>query len=301
MFNLSVSPPQLEVILKPGTTITQAYRVTNNSDQTIFLHTSIKPWIPTDTTGSLTYQDIIPNPHIHFSLSNTDLRLGQTFRIPPRSHRQLVLKIKTDSNTPLHDSYHTFFISQADVGVAAYNKPINQAQIGTHILISPSQKEAPSTNAHISNFFVEPKIKDSFFSRLTFNAQIDNLSDHLFKTTGTLAINKNDQEIQKFDIFPHNTLAHHSRDLACALYFDQQKQPPQPAPCTLQPPLWPGRYTATLILHLPDQTTSKSVNFYVFPYTLLVTLFTLSALFFLLKKFLPNKHTPHLTSRLKKS
>jgi len=283
MFNLSISPPQLEVVLKPGATITQAYQVANNSDQTIFLDTSVKPWIPTDTTGSLTYKDIIPNANIHFSLSNADLRLGQTFKIPPHSHRQLVLKIKTDLNTPLRDSYHTFFISQANVGVA-FMQPINQAQIGAHILISTSNIENPSINAHITDFLIKPRFKDSFFSPLTFEAQIDNLSDHLFKTQGTLIINKNNREIQNFDIFPHNTLAHHSRDLACILYFDQQKQPPQPAPCTLQPPFWPGRYTATLTLNLPDQTTSESINFYIFPYTILTTLLALSLLFFLLKK-----------------
>ena len=287
MFNLSISPPHLEIILKPGTTITQAYQVTNNSDQTVFLDTSVKPWIPTDTTGSLTYQDVISNPHVKFSLTNADLKIGQTFKIPPNSHQQLVLKIKTDPNTPLHDSYYTFFISQANIGVAASDKPINQARIGTHILISTSNTETPPANAHINNFFVKPTIKDSFFSHLTVNAQIDNLSDHLFKTQGTLVINKNNQEIQKFDIYPHNTLAHHSRDLACALYFDQQKQPPRPAPCTLKPPFWPGKYTATLTLNLSDQTTSQSVNFYIFPYTILTTLIILSALFFLFKKFLP--------------
>ena len=284
MFNLSISPPQLEIVLKPGTTITQAYRITNNSDQTVFLDTSVKPWIPTDTAGSLTYQNVIPNPHLKFSLSNADLRLGQTFKIPPNSNRQLVLKIKTDTNTPLRDSYHTFFISQANIGVIAHPNPINQAQIGTHILISTSDTENPSTNAHITNFFVEPKIKDSFFSHLTFEAQIDNLSDHLFKTNGTLVINKNNKKIQNFDIFPHNTLAHHSRDLACTLYFDQQKQPPRPAPCTIKPPFWPGKYTATLTLNLSDQTTSESINFYIFPYTALFTLFTLSILFLSFKK-----------------
>jgi len=288
MFNLSISPPQLEIILKPNTTITQAYQVTNNSDQTVFLDTSVKPWIPTDTTGSLTYQGIIPNPHIKFSLSNTDLKLSQTFKIPPHSHRQLVLKIKTDLNTPLHDSYYTFFVSQANIGVATYDKPINQAQIGAHILISASDTDTPSANAHINHFFIKPVIKDSLFSHLTINAQIDNLSDHLFKTQGTLVINKNNQEIQKFDIYPHNTLAHHSRDLTCTLYFDQQKQPPQPAPCTLKPPFWPGKYTATLTLNLPNQTTSESINFYIFPYAILATLIILSALFFLFRSLLTN-------------
>jgi len=41
MFNLSLTPPQVEFVLKPGVTLTQAYQVTNESDQSLTLNTQV--------------------------------------------------------------------------------------------------------------------------------------------------------------------------------------------------------------------------------------------------------------------
>jgi len=286
MFNLSISPAQIDIVTKPGSSLTQAYQITNNSDQTLFLTTSIKPWLPTDATGSLTYQNVSENPHLRFSLSNSDLSLGQNLKLSPRESRQLVLKIKSDLTTPLADSYYTFFISQSPSATLNQQNPITQAKIGSHILISTSDKEVSETTSSISRFAITPRFKDSFFSHLNFSAQVNNLSNHYFLTQGQLTISKNNQDIKKFDLFPHHVLAHHSRQMACTLYFDQQKLPPQAATCTLKAPLWPGLYTATISL----ENSSQSLSFYVFPYSFFAFLFTLAILFFAFKK--RKRHPP---------
>jgi len=191
----------------------------------------------------------------------------------------LVLKIKSDSNTPLADSYYTFFLSQNQEN-ALLSSPQTQAKIGAHILISNSSVQEPEVSLAINDFFVSPHFKDTFFSTLNFQAQIENLSDHFSKTTGSLTLKKADKTIQNFDLFPHNVLAHHSRDLSCTLYFDQEKQPPQATSCTLRPPFWPGFYTATLTL----SQTQQSISFYVFPYSLTFALLLLTAIFIVFKK-----------------
>jgi hypothetical protein len=289
MFNLAISPAQIDIVIKPGSSLTQAYQITNNSDQTLFLTTSVEPWLPTDTTGSLTYENATSNPNLSFSLSNTDLALGQNFKLSSGESRQLVLKIKSDPSTPLADSYYTFFISQSPSATLNQQNSITQAKIGSHILISASGTESPKISSSISRFFITPRFKDSFFSNINFNAQVDNSSDHYFLTQGQLNISKDDQTIKTFDLFPHHVLAKHSRQIACTLYFDQQKLPPQAVPCALKAPLWPGKYTATITL----SETSQSISFYVFPYSLFFTILFFVGIFIAFKKLKPNRSSKH--------
>ena len=65
-FNLSLSPSQIEFVLKPGVTLTQAYQVTNESDQPITLNTQVLPFLPSGNNGSVVYHNLISNPNINF-------------------------------------------------------------------------------------------------------------------------------------------------------------------------------------------------------------------------------------------
>lgn len=279
MINLSISPPQLEIVLKPGATFTQAYQITNNSDQTVFLSTSIKPWRPTDTVGSLAYDNSIPpNPHLHFSLANANLKLNQTFRLPPHTARQLVLKIKADPNAALQDSYYTLFISQ-DPSATLSQSPQNLVQIGSHLLLSVSATASPQIKSSFSSFSASPLIKDSLLTPISLTAQINNLSNYFFKSSGNLTISKNQQIIKQLNLYPHNVLAHHSRQISCST----SDTPPRPRVCTLSPPFWPGKYTATLNLSYDNHTNSASISFYVFPFPLLFPILFILLLIFVKK------------------
>jgi hypothetical protein len=109
--DLTLKPAQIELVAKPGVSLTQAYQVTNNSDSSLMVSTSVLPWLPVGADGSLTYDGVFPNPDFSFSLANSDLQLGQSFLLRPGQSRQLVLRIKSDPATPLADSYFTFFVS----------------------------------------------------------------------------------------------------------------------------------------------------------------------------------------------
>ena len=65
-FNITISPAQIEYLLKPNTTITQAYQVDNNSNQDIYLNTEVLPFLPQGNSGSVTYQNIPNNSDINF-------------------------------------------------------------------------------------------------------------------------------------------------------------------------------------------------------------------------------------------
>lgn len=278
MFNLTLSPSQVELLAKPDTTITQGFDIVNNSDSNIILNTSIRFWQPAGTSGLVSYSGITPQPYLEFSLANADKTLGQSFVLKSGEKQQLVLKIKTTANSPLSDSYFTFFISQ-DTSNALNPNQIGaetMAEIGSHILLSTSTSENLVAKASISNFIVAPKLKDVFLSRLTFSGLINNESDHFFKADGKITISKNGATLQELTLFPHNVLSNFSRQIDCL-------QDNEPVPCTLNPPLWPGAYTATI----EANHASISLNFFVFPFFPIVVV-GLAVLIYLLTRFIRN-------------
>mgnify|MGYP000872129012 CR=1 FL=1 len=284
MFNLSLSPPQIEFVLKPGISLTQAYQVTNNSQQSIILNTEVLPFVPQGDNGSVSYSSLLANPNISFSLNNADLKLGQPFTLSPKESRQLVLKIKASPQTELADYYSTFFIYQT-VDTSANDRNISQStgKIGSHVLLSVSTSEFPQTNGQVKKFITTPKIKDVFFTKINFSIQIQNKTNYFFKSLGKITIFKNEKIIKQLNLNSQNVLANHNRSLLCE----------NQTACTLSPPLWPGKYTATLEFNSNLNVPSSSTSFFVLPLSPIALILLISSLIYFLywtkKKNIPNK------------
>ena len=279
-FNLSISPAQSEYVLKPGINLVQAYDIFNNSDSEITLNTEILPWIPSGTDGSVNYNQAIDNPNIEFSLANSDIKIGQPFILAANSKQQLVLKIKTNSNIGLADNYYTFFVFQNQNTIQSTNN-FSQAtgKIGSHLLLTVSNVENPKVESAIQNFSISPKIKDIFFTPITFNGQIKNNSDFFFKTNGKITITKNDKTTKVFELGPSNVLNHHSRNISCL----------NESSCSLNPPLWPGHYKVSVVLDPALNAAPYDTSFYVLPlspilFLLIIVTFILALKFFKRKK-----------------
>jgi hypothetical protein len=282
MFNLSLSPPQAEFVLKPNVNLTQAYEVTNNSDQPITINTKVLPFLPTGDNGSVTYSDLISNPNIIFSLNNADIQLGQPFTLKVNETKQLVLKITTTSQTKLADYYSTFFVYQTNQ-TTANDTNISQTtgQIGSHILLSVSDIENPTSSGIIQKFLVTPKIKDVFLTPITFNGQIQNNSNYFFKTAGKITIKKGEKVVKELNLDSQNVLANYYRKFSC----DNQS-------CTLNPPLWPGYYTATIQLNSSLNIPPISTSFFILPLSPVIFLSLIAFLFFLFSKIKKKSNTP---------
>ncbi len=275
MFNLTLSPPQIEFVLKPNVTLTQAYQVTNNSSQDITLNTKILPFLPLGDNGSVTYNNLITNPNITFSLNNADLQIGQPFTLKANETRQLVLKINTSPQTKLNDYYATFFIYQSNLpSLKETNISQTTGQIGSHILLSVSNTEITDSKGTIQKFFLTPKIKDIFFTPINFSGQIQNNSDYFFKTAGKITITKGQKFIKELILEPQNVLANYYRRFNC------QNQ----SSCTLSPPFWPGYYTATLELDSNLNIPPVSTSFFVLPLSPIALIGFIYLCFFLFSK-----------------
>ena len=274
MFDISISPPQIEFILKPGVNLTQAYQITNNSDQTVTLNTKILPFLPQGDSGSVTYTNLVSNPNILFSLNNSDLKIGQPFTLGPKEQKQIVLKITATDQVQLADYYSTFFIYQ-NPQTSANSSNISQTsgQIGSHILLSVSQTELPKTQGVVQKFTLNPKIKDVFFTPIKFSGQVQNQTNYFFKTSGKITIYKNSKVIKELPLDSQNVLANYYRQFSC------QNQ----EVCTLSPPLWPGYYTATIDFDSSLNISPTSTSFFVLPLSPIAILLFLTLLFALLK------------------
>ena len=273
MFNLSISPPLTELILKPSAKFTQAYQIKNNSKRTIYLSTTIKQWQPQGNSGSVTYFDYNTN-QVRFSLNNADLKLGQNFALLPNQEKQIILKLTNNPDTPDQDYYFTLFFNQIDPG--GLNSTA-VGQIGSHILISSSKNLSSNVTANIRNIKITPKLKDIFFTPISFQIDLENQSSNFFKAQGSLVIQKGGKVIKELPINPQNILASSSHLLSC---LDNDKI----VPCTIKPPFWPGPYTATLKLDSEISYTLTSHSFLVLPYSIIALIITISGLVFLFKK-----------------
>lgn len=275
MFNLSLTPSQIEFVLQPGITLTQAYQVTNESDQEITLNTKVIPFLPVGNNGSVTYSNLISNPNISFSLNNADIQLGHPFTLHPNESRQLVLKITASSQTKLSDYYSTFFVYQTNQSLNS-DTSISQTtgQIGSHILLSVSDIENPKVEGLIQKLSLTPKIKDVFFTPIKFSGQIQNNSNYFFKTAGKITISKNQKIIKELNLDSQNVLANYYRQFSCN----------NQSICTLKTPLWPGHYTAVLELDPSLNTKPVSISFFVLPLSPIAILGVLCVVFFLFSK-----------------
>jgi len=270
-FSLEISPPLIEILAQPGTTITQAYEIKNNSQKDILLTTFLKPFTASQKPGLPDY-NLTPDPNLPtpiFSLGNSDLTLGQPFTIPANSHLQVVLKIKNPPKNILADYYYTLFFAQVSNPT---DTALSSGQIGTNILLTLSPDPSPSQDPHTSSFSVHPKFGDLFFTKISFRGLIKNLGKTLLKPFGQITIKRSwpptTENYPPLMIRPDNILKNSSRPLSCVYENDETR-----TTCQIDSYLPPGQYQAVLSYCTnPDPKQSKracqevTLYFYVFPY-----------------------------------
>jgi hypothetical protein len=152
-------------------------------------------------------------------------------------------------------------------------------KIGSHLLLSVSDSEQVKSNFEIKKINLFPQFKDVFLTPIQVSAEIKNNSDYYNRIKGTISISKNNLKIRELNLSEDNVLAHHNRTIAC------QNQ----NTCSISPPFWPGRYTASLILDPSLNAKPVSISFYVFPFSLILIILFFIGIAIVLKKFFRNR------------
>jgi hypothetical protein len=270
-FSLTLKPAQIEIILKPNSSYVQAYEITNNSSETLLLSSSVSSWIPADNLGTVTYLNASESP-LNFSLSNSDIKLGQEFLLNPGQKKQLVLKINNPTSKEV-DHYSTFFITQKPLN-NALSEHQNLAKIGSHILASTTHLDSFPSNLQINQFSLKPKLKD-IFTPININGEIINNGEHYSQINGQITVYKGDQLYWQQNLFPYTVVAKNSRLLHC---LNSQNESTN---CHLKVPLWPGTYKGTISLSGNVSKYEYSFQFFVFPYSIIIFIIFLFSLLFL--------------------
>ncbi|MCD6225691.1 hypothetical protein J7J95_01250 [bacterium] len=289
-FSLSLSPPLVEILVKPGKGLTQAFEVQNQSPSSLYLKTEIVPFLPDPQTGQVQYLVSPLSPQPQFSLLNANIKLGQTFHLKGYQKQQLVLKITIPPSLPEGDYYYTFFVvSSPPASSLAPAQSKSLAKIGSHLLISVSSRPSWSEKVEIQKFRVFPRVSD-IFQKVSFSVQLKNQGSHLTRPTGKITIyNWLGRKEKEILLRPDNILAYSSRNLVCIKKQDKQKDFPKTIPCQFSSSL-PGRFKAVLEIKTSSLSLQKTVTFWFFPFTLGGGIIATFILLFIIKRLLTKRN-----------
>jgi len=223
-YGMSISPPLLRVHIKPGKSITQAYKIENLglSDKTLVV--SIVPFSEADNFGNP-----LLNPKTsaswlsYFDLANSQIKLDRPFTISAGSFEQLVLSFTAPIDAPLKDIYATLMVSTYENTLGqTFQGTALRATIGSNLLITVSSEAFPNTILKIEDFspvgsgFI--KMGNLYFADsitpVKFNAMVNNEGNFLSETRGIFRVTTaNNKPVHLEGILPVNVIAKSKRQL----------------------------------------------------------------------------------------
>lgn len=279
---LTVSPPIVSVIVKPGKTMLIAYDLRNGGDPVIILP-HVLPFVPSLRTGEMLFKNK-PGGPIEFSLQNTDHALNKSFFFDSNKHVQLLLQITVPETTPEGDYYYTFLNQTQTAGEQQATGPTASAAIGSTLLITVSESGATSADAHISTFTVKPRYRLNLFGhiiniiesndKVPVLLNVFNNGKNAITTSGTLALQGNFGERAHYDLSPMMILAHSGRDIVASDSANTIK-----AAATLKG-FFIGSYglSAQVLVNEDAQTLLATTKFYAFPIRLTIAMLIVLAI-----------------------
>ncbi|AKM78976.1 MAG: hypothetical protein UX85_C0004G0020 [Candidatus Beckwithbacteria bacterium GW2011_GWB1_47_15] len=283
--SLSIWPPLLEVTIKPGTAITQVYRLKNMGDDTN-ITARIVPFRPADELGHV---EVLPNevsPTVsYFSLQNADLDLPARFALAAGATQELVLKIRVPETAADADHSLTFLFDSDTEGLIGGSGSLSRAAIGANILLTVSRDGQPVRNAKIEEFRPSRRVLEGSlrglslldsFDPIGFTLRVKNTSQTKLKAVGSITVtNMFGQSSAVLPLREDNILAGSTRSLTSLEHTRCERN--LHTGCVVGwNPLFPlGLYSATAQITPADttNTVSATIKFLVLPYKALLALF----------------------------
>ena len=218
--SLSISPPLLELFIKPGKSVLIAYTLENLGDPSI-LSAKVLPFVPEDVQGGIKIKEEFEGP-IRFDLDNANLKLGDPFFLKTKDHQQLLLRIRVPEGAPDGDYYYTLLSETKPTGGLGGNtSSFAKATIGSNILITVSESGKVDIKGKVVTFDVFSRYKLNLFGQIIklFESTdkiavvliLENLGKNLIKPQGEINLLGNFGERAKFEILQQNILANSQR------------------------------------------------------------------------------------------
>lgn len=219
---LSISPPLLEVTIKPGKSVLIGYTLMNTGDPMI-LKAKVLPFEPRGTSGSITVKKEFEGP-IQFSLENADLKLEQPYFLKTREGQQLLLRIRAPEGAPEGDYYYTFLNeTQPPPTQEGISSSRAQATIGANILVTVTKSGNVDLKGKIAIFDVLKSRLSTLFGkriklydsndRIPLSLVLQNNGRNFVKPEGEITLKGNFGERARYTILPQNVLSQSQRTL----------------------------------------------------------------------------------------
>lgn len=103
--SLSLSPPLIEAVIKPGKSIMIAYNLKNYGDPT-HINVRVVSFEPKDNLGQILLKQNLEGP-VRFNLDNADIKFDVPFFMKTSSFQQILLKMRVPENIPSGDYYYS--------------------------------------------------------------------------------------------------------------------------------------------------------------------------------------------------
>ncbi len=218
--SLTISPPLLELFIKPGKSVLIAYNLENLGDPAI-LSTKVLPFVPQGNQGGIKIKEEFAGP-IRFYLDNANLKLDDPFFLKTKDSQQLLLRIRVPEGTPNGDYYYTLLTeTKHSKGTEGTTSSLAKATIGANILITVTESGQVDIKGKVAFFDVTSRYKLKLFGQI-FNfiestdkvpvvLILENQGKNLIKPQGEIDLLGNFGERAKFEILPQNILAESQR------------------------------------------------------------------------------------------
>lgn len=301
--SLSLSPPLLEVFIKPGKSPMVAYNLQNYGDPVI-CQVKVLPFEPKDNYGNIRIKPEFEGP-IVFSLDNADLKLEQPFFLKSKGRQQILLRLRVPEGAPEGDYYYTLLVETQPPPVTE-GKASGRAKvtIGSNILITVTKSEAVQIKGKIALFDVLPRFKlnlgfgelkifDSN-DKIPVVAVVENQGKNFIKPEGEITLRGNFGETAKYDILPQNILSQSQRLLSATPSAQIDCSSEKKAPIFCQTPIslllsgfFIGKYNLSISVFFGENTPKlfASTSFIALPFKLILgSLIALFVAFFIIKK-----------------
>ena len=279
--SLSLWPPLLEVMIQPGRSVNQVYKLTNSSDHELQITPHIFSFKPQGENGEIQISSKfkVQSSKLDFFSFESGEHFDQAFYLPIGKEREIILEVSIPKGSPENDYYYTLLFSTGSTpGENKQTSSSSIAQIGTNILLTISQNGQPTLLGRVLEFSA-PKIIDSF-SPTSFTVRLENWGKSYFKPFGKIKLSGILKQKEEISLYEQNILADSSRRLDIP---------------EMKPKLPLGPFKASLEFSLNEngeQKLSAETTFWYLPYKVFfIVLIGIAAIILIkrIKKLLDNQ------------
>jgi len=287
---LSISPPLIELFIKPGKSVLIAYNIRNLGDPAI-LSIKLQSFEPKDNLGNIKLNDnsgeVHPQGPVRFDLDNSNIALGTSFFLKTRQTQQILLRIRIPEGTPEGDYYYTLLAETKAIphrdGTSASRA---KATIGSNILITVTKTGKVDVKGKIALFNTLKKNLKIFDSneKIPVVLIIENKGKNLIKPQGEIVLRGSFGEQAKYEIIPRNILSESQRLIQASPSASINCQNSKKQVCLFPTSLilsgfFIGRYTLSTTVTFGNGTPNlyATTSFIALPYKLILAIiFSLS-------------------------